>query len=171
LEGQQGEKRGSIRVIPTETYFALVRQMLADNGQARVRVTGDSMRPVFRHLRDSVLLVPAERIRPGDVVLFDRQNGRYALHRVIGTGKRGFTMMGDNQRHIERNLPYDQVVGVVRALYRDDQYISTETFFWKKFSFAARLSAYPRMYIWTAARGLWRVLKRFRTGAKKHENP
>jgi hypothetical protein len=32
------EKNSSIHVLPTETYFALVRQMLSESGQAYVRI-------------------------------------------------------------------------------------------------------------------------------------
>ena len=84
----------SVRVLPTEQYFSLVRQQLAETGQAFVRVTGVSMQPLLRHLRDGVVLGPPQRLRRGDIVLFDRLNGRYALHRVIRVGKNGFTMAG-----------------------------------------------------------------------------
>ncbi len=107
------------RTISTETYFAIVRQSLLDTGQAYVRVTGTSMTPILRHLRDGVMLVPPRHVRTGDIVLFGRRNGRYALHRVIFKGRKGFVMAGDNQLHLERNLPYSQIIGVVSAIERD----------------------------------------------------
>lgn len=136
----------ALRPLPTELYFELVRKELADKGEAVIRVTGDSMRPLLRHLQDSVTIRPAKRIRPGDVVLFDRKNGRYALHRVIRTGKKGFSMMGDNQWHMEHDLPYVQVVGVVSAVYRKGRWIAAASWENKFFAAAAILLAYPRMY-------------------------
>ena len=76
-------KANSVHVMPTKEYFALIQRILDETGQAYVRVTGMSMWPLLYHLRDGVLLVRPEHIRTGDIVLFDRQNGRYALHRVI----------------------------------------------------------------------------------------
>ena len=116
----------SLQVLPTETCFARVKEELAQRGQAYVRVTGTSMWPLLHHLRDGVLIVPPDKLRRGDVVLFDRQNGRYALHRVVGMKKSSFSMAGDHQWHIEQNLPYDQIVGVTAVLHRDGQFIPCE---------------------------------------------
>jgi hypothetical protein len=140
-------KNNPVRILPTETYFALVRQQLSDTGQAYVNVTGVSMMPLLRHLRDGVILEPPRVIRVGDIVLFDRRNGRYALHRVIRKGKTGFTMAGDHQWHLERNLPYDRVIGVVTAVVRNGRRISVENFFIKTYAWAVTCAAFPRIYI------------------------
>ncbi len=158
MERQQ--ERRPLRVLETEKYFTIIKQMLADHGQAFVRVTGSSMYPLLHHLRDGVILVPPERVRAGDIVLFDRRNGRYALHRVIGMGKRTFTMAGDNQWHMERNLPCEQIVGVVRAICRDGREIPVEKFFLQIYFQGARLLAWPRICGCQAAIKLLRPLKR-----------
>ena len=148
-----------VHVIPTEAYFSRVRQALSENGRAYVRVTGDSMRPLLRHLKDGVVIVPPDRIRRGDIVLFDRRNGRYALHRVIRKGKNGFTMAGDNQWHMETDLPYDQVVGVVSDVVRGDRAIPCRHFFLRFYSYVVTELTFPRIYIWKAVgrlRKLWR---------------
>ncbi len=152
--------RFTVKVLPTETYFAMVRKQLAETGQATVRVTGNSMRPLLHHLRDSVTIVPPENIRRGDIVLFDRRNGRYALHRVIRTGKNGFTMAGDNQWHMETNLPYDQVIGVVDSIVRDGQQIPCRNIFLKVFTFAVTALTFPRIYLRKVLVRLGRIIRR-----------
>ncbi len=137
-----------MKLLPTETYFSLVRQQLSENKQAFVRVTGMSMWPLLRHLRDGVTLVPPDCIRKGDIVLFDRMNGRYALHRVIRKGKMDFTMAGDNQWYMESGLPYTQVVGVVSSIHRAGKVISCEKFFLRFYSLAVTWLAFPRIYMW-----------------------
>lgn len=137
------DKRIPLKVLPTETYFSMVRQALSDHGQAFVRVTGVSMLPLLHHLRDGVVLVPCQTVRSGDIVLFDRKNGRYALHRVIRTGKNGFTMAGDNQWHLEKDLPYDQIVGVVSCIIRGGRSISCENFALKMYARAVTLCSIP----------------------------
>ena len=147
-----------VHVIPTETYFSRVRQALSENGRAYVRVTGISMMPLLRHLKDGVILVPPKNIRRGDIVLFDRRNGRYALHRVIRKEKTGFTMAGDNQWHMEKDLPYDQVVGVASDIVRGDRAIPCNIFFLRVYSFVVTELTFPRIYIWKAVgrlRKLW----------------
>lgn len=96
MENQAAKKAASLQVLPTEEYFARVRQSLSEKGQAYVRVTGMSMWPLLHHLRDGVILIPPHEIRRGDIVLFARESGRYALHRVIEKKGEIFTMAGDS---------------------------------------------------------------------------
>ena len=154
---------GTVRVIPTETYFALVRRSLAETGRAYVRVTGDSMRPLLRHLRDGVVIVPPGRVRAGDIVLFDRRNGRYALHRVIYKGKNGFVMAGDNQWHLERALPYGQILGVVDEIVRDGRRIARKNVFLKMYSWIVTGLTFPRIYMRKAAAAPVRRLRSLRS--------
>lgn len=162
--GKAGERIGVnetkplLHVIPTEAYFAMVRQSLADTGQAYVRVTGVSMTPLLRHLRDGVIIVPPERVRVGDIVLFDRRNGRYALHRVIWKGKRGFAMAGDHQWYAERGLPCDQIIGVVSCIDRNGRRIPRENFLLKMYALTVAVLAFPRITLWKAARKLKKLL-------------
>ena len=137
----------SLNVLPTEEYFSRVRQEMARKGWAYVRVTGMSMWPILHHLRDGVIIVPPEKIRMGDIVLFDRQNGRYALHRVVGKGKTGFTMAGDHQWHMEKHLPYEQIVGVVSTLNRKGRLIPANNFFNKIYAWCVILLTVPRIYL------------------------
>ena len=136
-----------MRVIPTEEYFSIVKESLATTGKAHVRVTGVSMQPTLRHLRDSVMIVPPDKVRFGDIVLFDRRNGHYALHRVIGKGKRGFTMAGDNQRHMERKLPYDQIVGVVSVMIKGEKHIAASEFSQKVYAWSVAVYLRFRIYV------------------------
>lgn len=134
--------------LPTELYFSLVRQQLSDSGSAFVRVTGSSMQPLLHHLRDGVILVPPAKIRAGDIVLFDRRNGRYALHRVVRiTGGDTFTMAGDNQAHLERSLPLAQVVGVVSAVVRDGKQIPCGRGWVRVYALAMAWFAVPRIIV------------------------
>ena len=153
-------KSDPVRILPTETYFALVRRQLSDTGQAYVSVTGTSMMPLLHHLRDGVILEPPRMIRVGDIVLFDRRNGRYALHRVIRKGKDGFTMAGDHQWYMERNLPYDQVIGVAVAVNRNGRRISSKNLLMKIYAWTVTCAAYPRIYLRKAAGKLARLFRK-----------
>ena len=164
-------ERKAATPLPTETYFTLVRQMLADTGRAYVRVTGASMEPLLRHMKDGVIIGPPDRIRSGDIVLFDRRNGHYALHRVIRIGKDSFSMAGDNQRHMEKGLPLDQVVGVVRAIDRGGRQIPCENFFMKIYAKAVTCLTIPRIKLrgafgWVTGR-LTSAEKRHRGGGQR----
>ena len=167
-------KNQTIQFLPTETYFTIVRQELMEKGQAYVRITGMSMWPLLHHLRDGVIIEPVRypdkngqyppsNIHPGDIVLFDRKNGRYALHRVIGLKKNGFTMAGDNQWHIEKNLPYDQIVGVVTSVVRNGTQISSQNFLFKFHSHFVVFTTCPRILLKRAAEKIYRFIRPSRT--------
>lgn len=150
-----------IRTLPTEQYFQIVREQMKLSGEAYVCVSGISMQPMLRHLRDGVILVPPERIRWGDIVLFDRKNGRYALHRVVKKEKHGFCMAGDHQWHMEYGLPYDQIVGVVSHIVRDGRRLSVRRFPLNFYSMIITAAAIPRIYVYKVLRTLYRPLSGF----------
>ena len=152
-------KSNSVHLLPTKEYFMLVQRMLDETGQAYVRVTGMSMWPLLYHLRDGVLLVEPNHIRTGDIVLFDRKNGRYALHRVIQKKKKGFHMAGDHQWYMERDLPYKQVIGVVKGIYRKGQYISTDKLLMKLYAGVVVSFTVPRILLWQSVRFLLRPFR------------
>ncbi len=152
----------TVRTMPAAQYFALVRQSLQDTGQAYVRVTGASMRPLLRHRRDGVILGRPETLRRGDIVLFDRGDGRYALHRVIRLRPTGFDMAGDHQRNVETDLPYAQVVGVVTAVDRGGRRISRSNFFFQLLAFLLPRLAELRINVRKALTAGRSLLKRGR---------
>ncbi len=156
-----------VRAIPTEAYFALVRQKLFEEGRAYVRVTGMSMWPLLHHLRDGVILAPPDRIRAGDIVLFDRRTGRYALHRVIRIKGNVFTMAGDNQAHAEKNLPCDQIVGVAVAIDRKGRQIASRNFGMRIYALALTWTAFPRIYLRRAIQKLKKLCRSSATPGKK----
>lgn len=150
----------TVKVLPTETYFALVRQTLSQNKRAFIQVTGMSMWPLLYHIRDGVEIIPPEHLKAGDIVLYDRRNGRYALHRIIHKGKDSFTMAGDHQWHMEKGLSYDQIVGVVDMIYRDGKKISADDWLIKMYSGFVIMLAYPRIYGYQFLRKCMKVLHR-----------
>ena len=156
----------TIKTIPTEEYFARVKQQLSENGQAFVRVTGNSMQPLLHNLRDGVAIVPPGEIHIGDIVLFDRQNGRYALHRVIRKRKKGFTMAGDNQRHMEKDLPYGQIIGVVSQIQRNGKWIPCTNVWLRIYFRMVTILTYPRIYLWKC---IVRLKKLIRLGENKDQ--
>ena len=117
------------------------------------------MEPLLKHMRDRVKIIPPGKIRWGDIVLFERNTGRYALHRVIGKGQKGFAMAGDNQWYFERNLPYDQVIGIVTDIERNGKLISVRNIFVRVYKVAVTAFVFPRIYIWKAVQ---KLLKPFR---------
>lgn len=125
------------------------------------------MQPLLRHMRDGVTIIPPDRIRRGDIVLFDRMNGRYALHRVIRMGKTGFSMAGDNQWHLEKELSYDQIIGVVSRIHRGGKDIPCTHAGLRLYTWAVTRLAEPRIRIWKTIRYAGKLLHIPGRGSRK----
>ena len=124
-----------------EDISPVLEQLLQDGREVRIRVTGNSMYPLLRDRRDSVLLVKAEpgRLRKYDIPLYRRENAQYILHRIIQVKNGVFNINGDNQYVKEFPILPEQVVAVTKGVYRGERYISCKNwYYW----------IYARLWVW-----------------------
>ncbi len=111
------------------TYFAdllpVMAEQLSSGGEVRFRPRGTSMLPFLMEGRDEVVLVsPPERLKKGDIPFYRRDDGAFVLHRVVGLESGGlYSLCGDNQYYRERGVRPDQIIAVVKAVYRKGRYI------------------------------------------------
>ena len=68
--------------IDNQELVTLIKNVFDSDGQFKLLVTGNSMLPFIRHLRDSVILVhPSKRIpKHKDIVLIKRTSNQLVLH-------------------------------------------------------------------------------------------
>lgn len=98
----------------------LIRETLEGNGEVSFVSAGRSMLPVIRDRKDTVTLVkPKKEIKPGDIVFYQRDNGRFILHRVMFVNSDTYVMRGDNQWDNEYNIRKDQIIGVLKSFERN----------------------------------------------------
>ena len=86
-------------VLDTEAYLDAVCRMI-DEGRANVPVPirGVSMRPFLRTGDFAYMVCLPAKIKKGDILLFQRENNQYVLHRVYKLRRDGsFLMLGDSQ--------------------------------------------------------------------------
>ena len=97
----------------------IFRAVLESGGTFTLKPRGNSMRPTIIPGRDSVSLVrPAGTASLHDILLYQRQDGSFVLHRVAAVEKDGtYTMCGDYQVTLERGVRHQDVVGVVQAIH------------------------------------------------------
>ena len=87
---------------------------------------GVSMLPMLRQEIDSVVLsaVP-EKLQKYDLPLYQRDDGKYILHRIVEAGET-YTCIGDNQFVAETGIRHDQMIARVTGFYRGETYHSVE---------------------------------------------
>lgn len=89
--------------------------------------TGCSMRPLFRGKDETVVISPIGTPKRGDVLLYESEQGKQILHRVIRVTPEGYLMRGDNCLGIEAPLPPERVIGRMTAFWRGERYTDCET--------------------------------------------
>ena len=82
------------------------------------------MLPMLRQGIDSVVFSPLpEVLCKYDLPLYQRDDGKYVLHRIVAEGDT-YTCMGDNQFVEETGVRRDQMIALVTGFYRGEKYHS-----------------------------------------------
>ena len=97
-------------------------------------ITGNSMSPFLIHGRDTVYLSRLTRpARRGDMLLYQRENGNYVLHRVFKATPESLTMIGDAQTVLEPGIRREQVIAIVTRVERKGKLLVPGSFWWDFF--------------------------------------
>lgn len=155
-----------MRKVDNEAYIGVLKELLADGKQVSLAVTGSSMEPFLTGGRDQVLLVPVKRsLKKGDLVLFQRENGAYVLHRILRVTSEGCILIGDGQQETEGPIQRERILGVAELALRNGESISEGSFWWGFFE-----KIWIRMIpLRPVVRKFYGVWHRIRNGGK-HEN-
>jgi len=132
--------------VAAASLIPLISELFEHGQNSRIAVSGDSMYPFLRHRIDCVECTKGsfDQLSRGDIVLIQRTNGGYILHRVYRKKKDCFFMVGDAQQWIEGPLYPEQLLAVVTVIWRKDKRIACSNMWWRLLS------------------GLWLYLRPFR---------
>lgn len=111
-----------------ESLSPLLLGVLQKDIAVTMTVKGGSMYPMLTSGRDEVLLksLASYRLKKGDIVLYTRDNGQYILHRIVRTHENGYDLCGDHQYLVEKNIPGDRIIAVVKQFKRNGRLHKTE---------------------------------------------
>ena len=123
----------------------LVEEELQKGKDVMLPLKGISMTPFLIHNRDKVILTAlnSRKIKVGDIVMFRRKDGSYAMHRVYKChGNKSFDIVGDAQYLIDEGICYDMLVAYVPRVIRNGKEIDCERGFWR-----TAMTAYMKLRI------------------------
>ena len=101
-----------------DDLIPIFRERLPAGQCIRFSPRGISMLPMLRQGIDSVVLSPVpEKLKKYDIPLYQRDDGKYILHRIVKVGET-YTCIGDNQFDYETGVRHDQVIAVVTSFTR-----------------------------------------------------
>ncbi len=100
-----------------------IETALAQKGIYVGKTKGCSMQPMLVEGRDTVVIKKPEfPLKKYDVPVYHRED-HYTLHRILRVTKKGYIISGDNRRDLEYDITDADIVGVLAAFYRGDEYI------------------------------------------------
>lgn len=129
------DKNVRLEAVPQmQMLMPLLMEGLASGKSVRFSPNGISMLPMLREGIDSVVLSPVtSRLEKYDIPLYQRDNGKFVLHRIVEVGE-CYTCMGDNQFTPETGIRQDQLIAVVTAFYRGEKLHSVKEPFYRLYS-------------------------------------
>lgn len=121
--------------ITSMNLLAQLMQPTLDAGKSvKFTVVGNSMYPVFRNGVDTVTLAKTDKVKKYDVIFYRRDNGEYVLHRIVGKGKDGWKLCGDNQLLVEYPVKDENIIGVVTEFCRKEKTTSVSELWYIAYS-------------------------------------
>lgn len=134
----------------TKKGIRYIKEALKSNATVPLTVTGSSMMPFLKPQRDIVWLEKCDvgQIKKGDILLFERENGKPVLHRVIKIRNDVLIMNGDALSWAEQ-IKKTQVIACVKKFERNKKMFTCDS---------------KRVKLWNA---LWSVTRPVRTVIRK----
>ena len=108
------------KALPNRGFAELMTAVLEKGKPFRFQAAGASMSPFIRG-GDVITLAPVhDCIHFGEVLAFRQpENERLAVHRVVGRGRKGFLLKGDNGCHCDGWVTREKIIGrVTRVEHR-----------------------------------------------------
>lgn len=113
----------------------LIKECIALGQKVNMRVTGMSMYPLLRNRCDTVVLEKADRVKKYDIVLHQRAENKYILHRIIKKKGDILTIAGDFEVQKEYPVYTSQVLARVTGFVRNGVYHDVREPFFRIYAF------------------------------------
>lgn len=142
-----------------DNLMPLFRERLEAGQKIQFSPRGISMLPMLRQGKDSVILSPVpEKLKKYDLPLYQRDDGKYILHRIVEVGET-YTCIGDNQYTYEHGVRQDQMIALVTAFTRGNREISVENPMYRLYCLLWHRSRSLRYFLLRVKNKLRRMLK------------
>lgn len=125
----------NVKIISINNISPILKSVLESNSCIKLNVTGNSMYPLLRNNIDAVILMKKANISKYDILLYQRKNGDYILHRVVKIKNNVLSMAGDYETTIECPIYQQQVIATVASFYRNGKHISCTNMLYRLYNF------------------------------------
>lgn len=134
MKNQRNNQEIPVREIDTAAYLDVMKGLVQDGKSVSIIVAGNSMSPFLIHRRDRVFFEkPMRPLKKGDIVFYQRENGRYIMHRICKVAKEGYYIVGDAQIEIEGPVREEQIFALITKCERKGKMVTSGSFWWEFF--------------------------------------
>lgn len=151
----------AIKEVKSAILFESLKELIENGQKVKMTVTGNSMLPFLMEGRDSVELSKSsfEEICIDDMVLIQREDGAYVMHRVLRKESDHFYMVGDAQTWIEGPLKPEQLKAKITAIYHKKTRVDANNRWYKLLISLWRVLLPQRAVILKAMKRVYKILK------------
>lgn len=122
------------KVVDTRGYVSVLRELTEEGKEVSMVITGNSMSPFLVHARDSIYFEkPKQELKKGDMVFYQRIDGKFVMHRIWKIKPDGYYIVGDAQCMIEGPVKREQIFAVVTKVKRKGKWLEAGDFRWEFF--------------------------------------
>lgn len=155
------------REVQLDALMPVIKEKLNLGAEVSIISSGNSMYPLFRDKQDVVCLEQiTEEVKKYDMVLYQREKGKYVLHRIVGIGADGYILRGDHQYVNEYPITAEQLIAKVGSFQRNGRQVNCEKSIcyriyarvWVNTSFLRRKAAGAKGRVYRAVRRLRKEL-------------
>lgn len=110
-------------IIELNAIIDDVISQLEQGTEVLITGCGNSMKPFIENGEDKVVLekIPnGKEIREGEIYLYKRSNGKYAIHRIFEVYEDSVSAVGDAQYWVETDIPKSNLVAIVTRVIKKD---------------------------------------------------
>ncbi|MCM1315835.1 MAG: S24/S26 family peptidase [Alistipes senegalensis] len=105
------------------------RSELEKHGKIIYTNVGDSMMPLIKQGRDVLIIQKNDgRLKKYDIPLYQRDSGKYVLHRILKVRENDYIICGDNRCHKETGITDRHIIGLLTGIIRNGREISVTDF-------------------------------------------
>ena len=114
--------------------WPIIKEVISTGGEFHLAPRGNSMLPLIRPGKDTVVLVAPNDLKKQDIVLYKRANGQFILHRIMHIKKDHLLMCGDNLDYYEYEIKLEDILAKVKDILIDGKTkLDTSTKEYKKY--------------------------------------
>ena len=133
-------------MLKVEDLYPIILETLSSGKTFLMPIKGTSMQPML-HTGDIVELAPIDNIKKNDIIFYKRSDGSFVLHRVYKVEKDSYTMIGDHQIVLEKNVLRDDCFAKVISYTKKNKKRKLKGIRYGLYLFSLRFFLVRRFYI------------------------